>query len=83
MATQSLTHEKIVKTVQTWPNARRLKLVQDILKDMSDDYEPKPTPKNTLDRALGLLRNYTDAPPPTDEEVERWLEEERLKKYDI
>jgi hypothetical protein len=81
MATQPLTHEKIVEAVQTWPNAQRLKLVQDILKDLTEEYQPKPAPKNTLDRALGLLRKYTDAPPPTDEEVERWLEEERLRKY--
>lgn len=26
-------------------------------------------------------RLATDAPPPTDEEVERWLEERRMRKY--
>lgn len=33
----------------------------------------------TLEELEGCLA--TDAPPPSDEEVERWLEEERMRKY--
>jgi hypothetical protein len=36
-------------------------------------------PKKTLADLLGLFR--TDAAPPNDEEVERILEEERMRKY--
>lgn len=81
MASQTLTHEKIVKAVQEWPHDRRLKLVQDILKDMAS--EPAQTSKKTLDQALGLIAKHSDQPAPTDEEVERWLEEARMKKYGL
>ena len=39
----------------------------------SDDDAP------TIDELEGILDNGT--PPPTDEECERWLEEERMRKY--
>lgn len=35
--------------------------------------------KRTLQRALGLLA--TDGPAPTDEDIERWLDEHRQEKY--
>ena len=35
--------------------------------------------KNTLERARGLLAG--SIPPPTDEEVQQWLEQRRLAKY--
>jgi hypothetical protein len=35
--------------------------------------------KARFDQAWGILR--TDAPPPTDEEVERILEDARMEKY--
>jgi hypothetical protein len=39
-----------------------------------------PRPRgNTLTEALGLLAN--GQPPPTDEEVERMLDERRMEKY--
>lgn len=79
MATQLLTHENIVKTVQTWPNAHRLRLVQDILHSIEAEIEAQPLPKKTLEMALGLLA--TDNPPPTDEEVVQWLDEYRMEKY--
>jgi len=39
----------------------------------------RPRRQSTLQRALGIAATHQS--PPTDEEVERWLEEERLKKY--
>ena len=39
----------------------------------------RPARHPTLYQALGLAA--TDRPPPNDEDVERWLEEERMKKY--
>lgn len=40
---------------------------------------PRSKREPTLHRAMGMAA--TDRPPPTDEEVDRWLEEERVKKY--
>jgi hypothetical protein len=42
--------------------------------------ETEPTrPKKSLRDLVGILA--TDQPPPTDEDVERILEEERMRKY--
>lgn len=81
MDTQSLTRETILETVQTWPKPQRLRLIQEITQNMVTESEETLPRQNTADKALGLLRQYTDEPPPTDEEVERWLEEERVKKH--
>ncbi len=41
----------------------------------------RSTRQATLKYALGIAA--TDRPPPTDEEVDRWLEEERMRKYGL
>jgi len=80
MNTQPITHETILATIQTWPMGRRLQLIQEIIQDIQSESESVPAPKHTADQALGLLRSYSDALPPTDDEVNQWLEEERAKK---
>jgi hypothetical protein len=79
MATQTITHENIVQTVQTWSDDRRWRLVEDILRSMNVENEDLPVRKRTLNLALGLLA--TDNPPPTDEEIAQWLTERRMEKY--
>jgi hypothetical protein len=82
METRTLTRKIILDAVLTWPEPERLGLVQDIMQGMSTDHDDLlPPRKNTADQALGLLRHYTHEPPPTDEEVEQWLEERRMQKY--
>ena len=78
---QTLTHETIVKTVQSWPTAHRLKLVQDILSDMTAAADS--TPKQTVEKAFGLISKHADQPIPTDEQIEQWLTDERLKKHGL
>jgi hypothetical protein len=80
MNMQPVTHETILATVQTWPMGRRLQLIQEIIQDIQSESESVQAPKHTADQALGLLRSYSDALPPTDDEVSQWLEEERIKK---
>lgn len=79
MATQTVTHESIVKIVQTWSTDRRLQLVEDILRNLKVENEEAPVRKKTLRTALGLLS--TNNPPPTDEEIDQWLDERRMEKY--
>ena len=78
---QTLTHETIVKTVQSWPTDHRLKLVQDILSDLTAAAES--TPKQTVEKAFGLISKHSSHPIPTDDEVEQWLMDERLKKHGL
>ncbi|MCI0396998.1 MAG: hypothetical protein L0332_10235 [Chloroflexi bacterium] len=72
-------YQEVLETIRTWPTVTRLNLVQDVLKTVESDVNVPRTTTGTLEKALGLLA--TDAPPPTDEEVERLLEEERIRKY--
>ncbi|MCB8943310.1 MAG: hypothetical protein H6658_06120 [Ardenticatenaceae bacterium] len=76
---QTLTHETIVKAVQTWPTAHRLKLVQEILSDLTDSAEF--TPKQTAERAFGLISKHSNRPIPTDDEIEQWLVDERCYSH--
>lgn len=75
----TINYESILKTIRSWPVSSQLTLMQDVLRSMEDEIQAKPKPKNTLEKALGLLA--TDSPPPTDEEVEQWLHERRMEKY--
>jgi hypothetical protein len=58
----------------------RLSLMQDILKSVETDIaaEPPPETKSAFSQAVGLLKGDK---PLSDEDVERILEQERVKKY--
>jgi hypothetical protein len=77
MMNSSLTYQQILEAVRQWPDARRLTLVQDVLKTLEP--EARLRQKQTLPQALGLLE--TSAPPPSDEEIRQWLEDHRTEKY--
>ena len=58
----------------------RLLLVEAIVHSLSNELRPRPpVPEGVLERLLGSLK--TDAPPPTDAEVEAILQERREDKY--
>ena len=73
------TIENVLGSIRAWPVDLRLSLVRHILAELETELKPQPKRKKTLNRALGLAR--TDQPPPTDEEVEQWLDERRTRKY--
>ena len=68
----------ILKQVEVWPSVDRTALAYEILRSTAR-HQVVPPPRNTAARATGLLRG--DGPPPTDEQVEQWIEEERWRKY--
>jgi hypothetical protein len=75
---------EVLKTVQDWPFSQRIALVQDILRALAPELAVleavAPRPRHeTLQEALGLLS--TDQTPPSDEEIQGWLNEHRLEKY--
>ena len=58
----------------------RLELVEAIVRSLSRELRPRPqVPKGTLTGLRGIMK--TDAPPPTDAEVEAILQERREDKY--
>ena len=57
----------------------RITLVCRILETTETPSIAEPPRTMSLDQVIGLLK--TNGPPPTDEECERIIEEERMGKY--
>jgi hypothetical protein len=70
--------EQIMRMIQSLSVEDRATLAAEILRDLHRT-PLAPPPRNTLAKARGLFR--TDAPPPSDEDVDRIIEEHRLQKY--
>jgi hypothetical protein len=74
-------YDRVLKIIQNWPAARRLTLVQAVLKTLTPaDVTERPPQARTLEQARGLLA--TNSPAPTDEEIAQWLDERRNERYD-
>ena len=71
-------YEEVLKTVEAWPPDQRLTLVQDILKTLATPPQGSHPRRRTLKHALGLLETGV---APSDEQVQQWLDEQRLEKY--
>ncbi len=72
-------YASILRIVTQWPPSQRFALVQDVLKTLAPPAEETRPRRKTLHEAEGLLA--TDQPPPTDEQVQQWLDERRMEKY--
>ncbi len=81
---EKLELQETLRRVRRWSPGTRRELMQSItaLEDTpseanveGDDDDDAPT----IDELEGILDNGT--PPPTDKECQRWLEEERMRKY--
>ena len=72
---------EVLERLEQWPPTDRWTLTRRLLDGLGEEQTPlrQPPRKIPLDQIRGMLK--TDAPPPTDVEVESWLEEERLRKY--
>ena len=57
----------------------RLDLVNAIVESLRRELRPQPDRKAAIDQMRGLAK--TDAPAPTDAEVEAMLEERLVEKY--
>jgi hypothetical protein len=69
-----------LERVATWPPEQRLVLARRILETLEKPAaESRSTRTGSIRDLLGLLR--TEGEPPSDEECQRMLEEELLRKY--
>jgi len=76
------TYDSILDIIHTWPASQRYLLIQDVLRTLEPQDEPRDRQNgthDTLSLALGLLA--TERPAPTDEEIAQWLDEHRAEKY--
>lgn len=84
MAEPSQDQERILRDIQEWPLDEQLALAQTILQRVArlrDQQSGLPSQASRVPSAAlrGLLAN--GQPAPSDEEVARWLDEARMKKY--
>lgn len=75
MTTIPVNYETVLQLIYQLPTRQRFALIHDVLKSL----EPTSAKEPTLSRALGLLA--TEAGAPADEEVDAWIEEQRMEKY--
>jgi len=72
-------YHDVFETVRQWPPEARRDLLRDVLMTLHDEGPPRPTRGFSADEVIRLLK--PDQPAPTDEECDRILEEELMKKY--
>lgn len=80
MAASTLDRETILRIVRNWPISEQVALADAILADARVSAQTEVRPPAVPSAALrGILS--TGQPAPSDEEVARILDEERMKKY--
>ena len=80
MASPLLDREEILRIVRQWTIDEQIALADAILADARTSSRPVFRPPAVPSSALrGILSN--GQPAPSDEDVERILDEERMKKY--
>ena len=72
-------YHHVFETIRQWPPEAHRDLLRDVLETLHDERQPRRTRGFSADRVIRLLER--DQPAPTDEECERILEEELIKKY--
>jgi hypothetical protein len=75
----TLSYESILSVVRNWPLSMRAALMHDLLDTLTEQSQKHERKRKALSRLFGLLK--TDKPAPSDEDVERWLDERRMEKY--
>ncbi|HLB46164.1 MAG TPA: hypothetical protein VJL59_03970 [Anaerolineales bacterium] len=78
MITRPVSKEEIIAALEQLPLERWAEVSEFIEFLRFRDNLPRPK-RATLPLALGLLA--TGQPPPSEAEIERWLEERRIEKY--
>ena len=66
----------IVEIILEWSQPMRARLLND-LSQLPADGNGQSARVHTLEQASGLLK--TEGPVPSDEQIEEWLEERRLR----
>ncbi len=78
--TPNADYQTVLRAISAWRPSQRVALARDILGTLA---LPEPAAgrsyRPSFDRALGLARG--DGPPPSDEDVDRWIEGYRMEKY--
>jgi hypothetical protein len=74
-------YHQVFETVRHWPPEARRDLLRDVEQTLVAEPPSRPTRGISADQVIRLLKS--DRPAPTDEECDRILEEELLRKYGL
>ena len=69
----------VISQVKTWLPEMQILLVHKILETFERSSIIQPAKKMSLDQVVGILK--TDSPPPNDDECNKIIKEERLRRY--
>jgi hypothetical protein len=69
---------RIMAEVRNWPNEQRRSLMEQISSTLIREQAPKRTKKPLRD-LIGILK--VEGTPPTDEGIQKILDEEKMRKY--
>ena len=76
----SMSWQELRKEAYQLSVSDRLALVEAIIQSLQFELEPRPpVPEGVVERLRGSLK--TDAPPPTDAEIDAMLQERLEEKY--
>ena len=74
-------YQTIFETIRHWPPEARRDLLRDVRKTLDNERPSRPTRGYSADEVIRMLK--PDRPAPTDEECERILEDELMRKYGL
>jgi hypothetical protein len=73
-----LTYQEVLAAAASWPALERVSLIQDLLQTLAPDPVGPDERSAAIERLEGILA--TSEPPPTDEDIDRMLEERRMER---
>jgi hypothetical protein len=79
MSSPTLDHDAILREIRSWSAEEQLAIAREIVALWDVPIVEEPTSHSPSSQLAGLPA--TGATPPSDEDVARWLDERRVKKY--
>jgi hypothetical protein len=72
-------YHNVFDTIRSWPPEARRDLIRDVSRTLDEERPVRPRRGYSADEVIRTLK--PDRPAPSDEECDRILEEELMRKY--
>jgi hypothetical protein len=74
-------YRNVFETIRQWPTEARRDLLRDVSRTLDEQRPVRPTRGYSADEVIRMLK--PDRPAPGDEECDRILEDELMRKYGL
>ncbi len=74
-------YRNVFETIRQWPTEARRDLLRDVSRTLDEEQAVRPTRGYSADEVIRTLK--PDRPAPGDEECDRILEDELMRKYGL